>query len=1268
MPSLAELWTEESRRCGREVQLQGSASGNSTASVDGEDMYGLRLDSLFAKGVAMFGENNSELQLSQEQITQAENWVKERQNFLVSQIDTSDFENDPVICRTDYAPASDKQYEEYDEDWDDLEEIATQAKEISDIMCSNSEYIVSQESNNVTAEKIENTIADIETVVKSPPATSTQPHTPNTFHIADIFSTNSSTRVRSLRAKRQRVRFADSYASPVQDIEDITTSWSSPLCLSQPSPRIASRLSDTYDGMQCLTLVPSFAPPNRLSLNLSAIHHSKPAHTMPFYSKRHDVPNVPFTVAGQRKIVKHERDIPLFQTFSGHRDDLLHVIVNDVDRLNRLRGVTLTPTLLPPARNMTEPIPQNFHRTASRLQSQFETPTQTHTLHSDDNNIQCAATGASACRLTIMSMELMALSRGEVLPNPKVVTDAICCIVWKYTEVSLSCEIEEQKHACGVLALIMPEHKSEQALASCIRAAGLPHHVDISLHRDERDLALSFVNIVTSRDPDVLVGYEVQGTSWGYLIERGMHMAPPIHLLQILSRVPTERPSNRNEFDKYGEEHESGIWITGRVILNIWRRMKAELKLNSFTQSYLASFLLHRRFPSFSTAQLTCWYKVPNVLCRSVRFLYRSCDLNLLLMEKIDLIRRTAESARLYGIDFFSVLTRGSQYRVEASLLRVAHSKGYIAVSPNKHKVAAQAAMEIIPLVMEPKSDFYVDPVVVLDFQSLYPSMVIAYNLCFTTICGKLRAGDPTPNGLDTTERLGTITYPEELAAYATSFGDRPFLAPNGSLFVRRKTRLGVLPVMLKEILDTRVMVKQALKRHSDDKQGILRRALDARQLALKLLANVTYGYTAAGFSGRMPMAELADAIVQCGRSTLEWTIGVINSHPAWNAEVVYGDTDSVFVHLKGRSLEQAFAIGKDIASHITSQCPPEVVLKFEKVYLPCLLVSKKRYVGQSYETFGEEGHLDAKGIEIVRRDQCPVTVKLQEKSMRILFSTKDLSLVKQYLCRQWAKMHEGGDKLPIKDYIFSKEVRLGHYSTDASGDAKNMPPGAVVATKLMARDPRTRPPYRWRVPYVVVAGSPAARLKDLVVTPLEFMRRGSSMRVNHIYYITKCILPALDRLLSLAGADVKSWYKYMAKPACRLRRPIQYTNAALVNKHKAVQHAITDFMKSRQCIVCGELCAKFACAQCIARVDDLVTVLTGRINAATTADRNLSAICTNCSQHCQPAELNEAGTAIGSDVCQSLDCIVMFERHRLTLRREDLHSVLNEFIEMNNI
>ena len=292
--------------------------------------------------------------------------------------------------------------------------------------------------------------------------------------------------------------------------------------------------------------------------------------------------------------------------------------------------------------------------------------------------------------------------------------------------------------------------------------------------------------------------------------------------------------------------------------------------------------------------------------------------------------------------------------------------------------------MEVIPLVMEPFSGFYEDPVIVLDFQSLYPSMMIAYNLCFSTCLGKLKQGFSFEFEQDTTEKLGFTDYSEQATANAVykeicHTQNRPYISPNGSIFCSKESRNGILPIMLKEILATRQMIKRSIKfwekKRSvtgDIDHSVLERVLDARQLALKMLSNVTYGYTAAGYSGRMPMAELADAIVAQGRSTLEWAIELVEQDTSWKAEVIYGDTDSLFIRLKRRTKEEAFKIGREIADRITALSPSSVVLKLEKVYLGLFLVSKKRYVGFSYESSDQSTpNFDDKGIETRRRDQC---------------------------------------------------------------------------------------------------------------------------------------------------------------------------------------------------------------------------------------------------------------------------------------------------------
>lgn len=161
-------------------------------------------------------------------------------------------------------------------------------------------------------------------------------------------------------------------------------------------------------------------------------------------------------------------------------------------------------------------------------------------------------------------------------------------------------------------------------------------------------------------------------------------------------------------------------------------------------------------------------------------------------------------------------------------------------------------------------------------------------------------------------------------------------ISPCGAVFVKKSVREGVLPRMLKEILDTRLMVKQSMKLHRHD--ALLQRVLHSRQLGLKLMANVTYGYTAANFSGRMPCVEVGDSVVSKGRETLERAIKLVAANARWRSKVIYGDTDSMFVLVPGRTREDAFRIGAEIAEAVTQDNPFPIKLKLEKVYQPSIL------------------------------------------------------------------------------------------------------------------------------------------------------------------------------------------------------------------------------------------------------------------------------------------------------------------------------------------
>ena len=818
--------------------------------------------------------------------------------------------------------------------------------------------------------------------------------------------------------------------------------------------------------------------------------------------------------------------------------------------------------------------------------------------------------------MSIMSLEIHVNTRGNLVPNPE--KDEIGCMFWCVQSDDEDFEVNgfnEGTHV-GVLAL------SEEG--------GLSHRiaqqtaVEVVGEDNELDLINRMVDIVRYYDPDILAGYEVHGGSWGYVIERARRQYD-YNLCDEFSRMKSQSHGRfGKEDDRWGFNHTSTIRVTGRHMINIWRAMRGELNLLQYTMENVVFHLLHRRTPHYPFSDLTSWYcsSKPRDLAKTLDYYITRVQLDLEILEQNELISRTSEQARLLGVDFFSVFSRGSQFKVESLMFRIAKPENFLLPSPSRKQVGQQNALECLPLVMEPQSAFYNSPLLVLDFQSLYPSVMLAYNYCYSTFLGRV---------VDWRGRnkMGFTDYQRERRLLEL-FKDQINIAPNGIMYVKPEIRKSLLAKMLGEILETRVMVKSGMKVDRDDKA--LQRLLNNRQLALKLIANVTYGYTSASFSGRMPCSEIADSIVQTGRETLEKAIALIHSVKEWGAEVVYGDTDSLFVYLKGRTKDQAFDIGNEIAQTITDMNPRPVKLKFEKVYLPCVLLAKKRYVGFKYESKNQkEPDFDAKGIETVRRDGTPAEQMIEEKALKILFRTADLSQVKSYFQRECTKIMKG--KVSIQDFCFAREVKLGTYS-----DKGPPPPGALISTRRMLEDPRAEPQYGERVPYVVITGAPGARLIDRCVAP-DVLLHNEHNELDAEYYISKNLIPPLERIFNLVGANVRQWYDEMPKfqRIRRIEAGMLPTGRDLVILKKTLE----SYMKSSSCLVCHKKVDEgmAICSECMRQADTSLLKLRTKLNKAEKKAVKLEKVCRSC-----------ASLAWGEEVkCDSKDCPVFYSRARHT-------------------
>lgn len=616
--------------------------------------------------------------------------------------------------------------------------------------------------------------------------------------------------------------------------------------------------------------------------------------------------------------------------------------------------------------------------------------------------------------LTILILELHIQTRGDLKPDPEL--DPIRAVF--YNIVNDVPDADKQIQGIFVVNTLNGQQCAQKQ--SIIDGTGIT--CPVTFVNSELDLINDLVKFVHFWNPDIFMGYEIEMLSWGYLIQRGYVLG--INLLTQLSRIPSQKPMKTDD----QSDPTSELILSGRIIIDMWRLMRHEIALQSYTFESIVFHVLHERVPQYSFKSLSFWWEHNTALNRyktADYYLYRVKGIARIL-DQLDLIGRTSELARLFGIQFYEVLSRGSQFRVESMMLRLAKPMNYIPVSPSVQQRAKMRAPEFLPLILEPESKFYADPVIVLDFQSLYPSMMIAYNYCFSTCIGRVEhLSKNVPFEFGATQlKIPKKVLKKLLLKNCLNF------SPCGVGFVKPSVRPGVLPKMLKEILDTRLMVKKSMKQNSDNKT--LYRVLHSRQLGLKLIANVTYGYTAANFSGRMPCVEVADSVVSKGRETLQRAIDLVEKTAEWGARVVYGDTDSLFVLVPGKSREDAFKIGAKIADAVTMDNPSPVKLKLEKVYQPCILQTKKRYVGYMYESPEQkEAAFDAKGIETVRRDGCPAGAKVcvqiyffrHGKVKKIIGNSDNALFV--YLRRQIIIFNSNIAKRCITKTILKNEIQL---------------------------------------------------------------------------------------------------------------------------------------------------------------------------------------------------------------------------------------------------
>jgi DNA polymerase I len=285
-----------------------------------------------------------------------------------------------------------------------------------------------------------------------------------------------------------------------------------------------------------------------------------------------------------------------------------------------------------------------------------------------------------------------------------------------------------------------------------------------------------------------------------------------------------------------------------------------------------------------------------------------------------------------------------------------------------------------------------------------------------------------------------------------------------------------------------------------------IKRQLNAKQLALKDMANSLYGYT--GYiRSRLYVMDVAGAITGYGRENIVKTKELIEKN--FDVKVLYGDTDSVFMKTDIADLDRAQQKGEEISAFVTERLPG-LKFAFEKIFRTFLILSKKRYAGWKFEktSDGWKDKMEMKGIETVRRDWCELTTESMTEVLRIILKEQDSKKAILYTRGVVKSLTEG--KVPLEKLAVVKGVTKSIDAYDG------MQPHVELAKKMLARDPMRGSMVGERLSYVIVKGN---ALLSMRAEDPTFVKE-NKLEIDPQYYVENQLLPPLERIFDALGVS----------------------------------------------------------------------------------------------------------------------------------------------------
>jgi DNA polymerase, archaea type len=630
----------------------------------------------------------------------------------------------------------------------------------------------------------------------------------------------------------------------------------------------------------------------------------------------------------------------------------------------------------------------------------------------------------------------------------------------------------------------------------------------------EYDLISTFVSIIGEYDPDVLAGYNSNEFDLPYLSERAKRLG-------LNARVGRDGSS----WFVRKIVNQTNVAITGRVVVDLLPIIRSSFSLKQYTLRNAASELLKMEKYDLDPKEIeSIWAEGGLRLRKFLSYARRDAVLAMRLLMDLKLMDKYVALSRTSGSLLQDIVNGGQSGMVESLLLRRFGERGRVVPPKPDAEVSEERFVESDELkggaVLMPEKGLLED-LVILDYKSLYPTIMMAHNLCYSTVVTGQLPGLPVEK------------------------------SPSGGEFVSPEVSHGIVPQVLRELLDERTKTKRLMKQVGDEERSFL----DAKQYAMKILLNSFYGYS--GYArARLYSLPMANAVTSFGRENILNTRRLIDGMgsvyisggevrflseldtaaqegiKAFSLSVVYGDTDSVFVRLAHQAsnepvtTQEAELIGRKIAATLTASLPDPMELVFEAFARRAIFLTKKRYALWVFEPVGGEwrDRIKVRGMETVRRDWCGLTSKTLRRCLELVLKEGKVDEAVEHVRSVIVRLRDLDLR---KDPEILEDLTLTRRYTKSVSSYKNKQPHIQLVEKMRRRgDPL--PGIGDRVPFVIVSGQSHQegfvdnhrKGKDLFVDKAEDPRYAAenNLAIDTEYYIGKQILPPVLRILSEFG------------------------------------------------------------------------------------------------------------------------------------------------------